>query len=249
MAFMASASAPALTADQKTALDLLVSDLRNVFGTRLLSLVAYGLGRMTIGDPGLHSMALVERVDVEDLAACVPLVDGWQRHGLAVPLVLTTHEFHRTLDVFPLEYGDIIAHHELIVGADPFQGAYVEDADRRRACEFHAKSHLIHLREGFLERGADDRSLAQLIARSAPAFATLLRNIAILDGKRQSIADSTDSVELAAEAQRLIGVPAGLVAEVLATATSTIVDPRALLARYISASKQIWAYVDEWRRK
>jgi hypothetical protein len=226
MAFMASASAPALTADQKTALDLLVSDLRNVFGTRLLSLVAYGLGRMTIGDPGLHSMALVERVDVEDL-----------------------HEFHRTLDVFPLEYGDIIAHHELIVGADPFQGAYVEDADRRRACEFHAKSHLIHLREGFLERGADDRSLAQLIARSAPAFATLLRNIAILDGKRQSIADSTDSVELAAEAQRLIGVPAGLVAEVLATATSTIVDPRALLARYISASKQIWAYVDEWRRK
>jgi hypothetical protein len=76
MAFMASASAPALTADQKTALDLLVADLRNVFGTRLLSLVAFGLGRLTLGHPGIPTIALVGRVDFVDLAACVPLVDG-----------------------------------------------------------------------------------------------------------------------------------------------------------------------------
>jgi hypothetical protein len=92
-------------------------------------------------------------------------------------LLLTPAEFRRTLDVFPLEYGEIIAKHVIIAGADPFAGADVADADRRRACEQQAKSHLIHLREGFLENGRDPRNVEWLIARSVPAFRRLLANI------------------------------------------------------------------------
>ena len=53
---------------------------------------------------------------------------------------------------------------------DPFAGIRVADADRRRGCELHAKSHLIHLREGFLETQGDARASSRLIAASAPAF-------------------------------------------------------------------------------
>ena len=53
---------------------------------------------------------------------------------------------------------------------------------------------------------------------------------------------------LASTIERMIGVPAPLVAEILAsTGMSTIADPTALLARYIDASERIWRYVDGWR--
>ena len=57
----------------------------------------------------------------------------------------------------------------------------VTPADVRRALEVQAKSHLIHLREGFLETGGHAREVARLIHGSIGSFATLLINLADLD--------------------------------------------------------------------
>ena len=105
---------------------------------------------------------------------------AWANRGLAVPLLLERDEFRRTLDVFPLEYGEIIASHVVVLGADPFDGLTVPDTDRRRACELQATSHLIHLREGFLETGGDPRRVGLLIGASAEGFRRLLGNIVAL---------------------------------------------------------------------
>jgi hypothetical protein len=240
---MAPTSAVALTQGERAALGSLLTELGDVFGTRLQSLVAYETSGTNL-DRALHTLALVERLTFEDLARCLPLVDGWNRRALHVPLLLTPAEFRRTLDVFPLEYGEIIAKHVIIAGADPFAGAHVADADRRRACEQQAKSHLIHLREGFLENGRNPRNVEWLIARSVPAFRRLLANITRLNG-----IDTSSDEDLAAAAERTIGIPGSLVSEVFAFPTAgTVADHTALLTRYISATERIWAYVDEWRQ-
>jgi hypothetical protein len=240
---MAPTSAVALTQGERAALGSLLTELGDVFGTRLQSLVAYETSGTNL-DRALHTLALVERLTFEDLARCLPLVDGWNRRALHVPLLLTPAEFRRTLDVFPLEYGEIIAKHVIIAGADPFAGAHVADADRRRACEQQAKSHLIHLREGFLENGRNPRNVEWLIARSVPAFRRLLANITRLNG-----IDTSSDEDLAAAAERTIGIPGSLVSEVFAVPTAgTVADHTALLTRYISATERIWAYVDEWRQ-
>jgi hypothetical protein len=251
MAFMASSPAPALSARQRTAVDALLADLRNVFGTRLLSVVAYGLQLMAANEE-LHTLTLVERLTFDDFTKLVPLASQWQVRGLAVPLVLTRDEFYRTLDVFPLEYGEIIAGHIVLDGQYPFAGAQVADADRRRACELQARSHLIHLREGFLESGGDPRKVVRLIASSAPAFKTLLAHIARLEAGIELTPGTPDygPEELGAEAQRIIGIPSQLVVDVLASPAtiSPIVEPTPLLSRYVDASERIWRYVDGWRR-
>lgn len=246
MAFMASASGRTLTNGQRAALDPLVRDLQSMFGPRLYSLVAYGLDGGETSETPLRTLGLVDKVTFDDLTRAVPLASAWQRHGLAVPLLLSRHEFARTLDVFPLEYGHIIASHIVVVGDTPFAETRVAEADQRRGCEQQAKSHLIHLREGFLETEGDSRHVATLIASSAPAFLALLRNLALLEGGGP--ADPAPDA-LAATVERTIGVPAGLVVEVLSTrgGMSTVADPRALLARYIDASERIWRYVDGWR--
>jgi hypothetical protein len=166
-----------------------------------------------------------------------------------VPLVLTRHEFIRTLDVFPLEYGDIIASHVRLFGDDPFAGIAVADADRRRGCELQAKSHLVHLREGFIETHGDARRIAQLIAASAAAFRTVLVNILRLERGGALDRDLLDHEALGHHAERIIGIPAAVVNDVLTsrrTATAAA-DPSALLARYLEASERVWRYVDGWK--
>jgi hypothetical protein len=247
MAFM-TASAQGLTDVRRAALEALVADLRAIFGSRFLSLVAYGRGAPGADDGPIRTLALTERLTFEDLSRLAPLTSAWHRNGLAVPLILSRHEFERTLDVFPLEYGSIIADHIVITGAPPFAGIKVDDADRRRGCEQQAKSHLIHLREAFLETQNDPRRIAELITSSAPAFHTLLVNLARLEGGDWHVAAS-DHAALASTVEERLGVPAPLVLEVLAAAggLGTVADPTGLLGRYIEASERVWRYVDGWR--
>ncbi len=138
MALMAAGSSTGLTDRQRAALDSLVADLRTIFGARLHALVAYGLHALTADGPDgyIRTLGLVERVTFDDLARLVPLVSRWQQSRLAVPLILSRHEFERTLDVFPLEYGSIIANHLVIFGDAPLAG--VQRRRRRSAPRLRA---------------------------------------------------------------------------------------------------------------
>lgn len=239
---MASAT---LSSAARTALERMAADLRRVFGNRLHAVCAYGA---FAPDAETRSIVLVDRLTFEDFGGCLPLATRWDADDLAVPLILDRDEFTRTLDVFPLEYGEIIASHVLIYGDnDPFEGVSVDAADRRRGCELQAKSHLIHLREGYLESGGDPRAISGLIGASADGFRRLLVNLTLLvtpDG-----APAADDLPDAAEHH--FGIPAELTREVLASAEtrpSTIADPTALLARYVESVERIWEFVDAWKR-
>jgi len=210
------------------ALRPLAADLQRIFGTRLLSLVAYG---PPDHPDGAHTLALVERLDFQDLTACAPRTSDWRRAGAAVPLLLSREEFLRTLDVFPVEYGSIIATHQLVAGEDVLGSMQVAEADRRRGCELQAKSHLIHLREGYVETGGDPGRVAGLVAASAPGLRALMENLQQLDS----------------EAATRAGLTPELVREVAAANSSSIADPSPLLARYLTAVERLWQEVDRWR--
>ena len=203
----------------------LADDLRRVFGDRLFSLVAYG----DPDDPnGVRTLALVESLAFTDLAACARLVGTWHKAGLEAPLLLTRDEFARTLDVFPLEYGSIIDRHVVVAGASPFAGMQVKEADLRRACEMQTKSHLIHLREGFIESGGAPATVAAMMTASSAALRALVGNLERLDTGITGRA----------------GVTPELVREVTAAGSSTIADPSALFSRYVAAIERLWEEVD-----
>ena len=237
-----------LSAPRRAALDSLTADLQAIFRNRLRAVCAYALDARDGQD--LHTIAFVDQLHFDDLAACAPRTRSWQNRGLAVPLILQPEEFVRSLDVFPLEYGDIVAHHVVLFGDDPFVGVTVSEPDRRRGCELQAKSHLIHLRESFLETQGDPRTVGRMIAASAEGFRRLLENLVAL--VRPASAHVPGHPDLAQDAERLIGTPAALTRDVLATAgsdgPSSIADPSALLSRYIDAVEDIWAFVDAWKR-
>src|SRR3954465_13472914 len=167
-------------------------DLRGIFGSRLQSLAIYGARAAAHGAHHPHehggaaptrTLAVVESMTRDDLRAAATRVDAWHDAGLATPLLLGAREFSQSLDAFPLEFGAILADHVVVAGENPFAALAVDPADVRRAAEVQARSHLLHLREGFLETRGRADALSVLILQSAPAFAALVTSIARLEGK------------------------------------------------------------------
>ena len=81
-----------------------------------------------------------------------------------------------------MEFGAILADHAVVSGRDPFDGLRVDAADLRRACEVQVRSHLLHLREGYIETRGRGDAIAELVADSAAPLAGLVKSVARLLG-------------------------------------------------------------------
>lgn len=214
-------------------------DLQRIFGDRLEAVVAFGPPTAAQAP----SVALVRTLTADDLIACAARASTWHRAGSATPLLLTKDEFAGSLDAFPVEYGEIIDSHRLIFGTDPFAGLSIHADDLRRACEVRVKSHLLHLRENFIECGGRPSAVAALVTESAPAFAQLLSRLARLDGRAAS-----SHAGLGAFAAQRAQLDPRVVGDLLAlTGESTSgVDPARLFTGYLAAVEQLARFIDSW---
>ena len=228
------------------AVNALVGDLQRIFDDRLQSVVVYGSqAEHDGGEDPIHCLALVQSLSAADLEACSGRASSWARHGLATPLLLPIDEFRRSLDAFPLEYGEIIRAHHLAFGDDPFAGAVIARDDLRRACETQVKSHLLHLREAFIEAGGKPHAIAEVVTASASAFAALLRHVARLND-----VSATDRTHATQEGARLAGLPDSVVTAILALERPRAVastDAARLFADYLAAVERLATIVDTWK--
>jgi hypothetical protein len=234
-----------MTGTWQAAAATLAADLQGVFGTRLLSVVAYGPRLDGNTAAPLTALALVSSLTVGDLEACGRLSVNWHRAGVATPLILPKDEFSSSLDVFPLEYGEIIRAHAHVFGPDPFVDIAISTADLRHACETQIKSHLLHLREGYIETGGRPGSIAALVKQAAPPFAALLRNVARLHG-----VETHDRMEATRQGARAAGLSEDVVSAVLAMevpSTPPSIDPARLFPEYLAAVEHLAHAVDAWR--
>lgn len=223
--------------DASPALQTLERDLREIFGGRLQSLVHYGAceheaashhkkGHHGHHEPVLaHALAVVDTLTAADLRACAARITAWHDSGLATPLVIPASELDRSLDVFPFEFSAIIGDHEVVAGRNPFEALHVEPNDLRWACEVQARGHLLHLREGYVEARGRDDALAVLIVRSAPAWKSLLDNMARLEN-RSAVSD---------DVTRLVGV------KEISNDEAARIFPA-----YLEAVEQLTTHVDTW---
>ena len=216
-------------------------ELTSMFGVRLKSLVAY---RADAGDDlAVSTLAVVDGLTTDDLRGCADRVGTWHEAGLATPLLLGAHEFGRSLDAFPFEFGAIMAHHALVSGVDPFAGLGVDPAHLRQACEVQARGHLLHLREGFIETRGRGDALAELTTRSAAPLRALVESVARLHG-------ATDRGNAtAAEVERRAGLTSGSLADVLTHTTGRPLsgeEARRIFPSYLAAVEQLASYIDRW---
>jgi hypothetical protein len=240
-------------ADIPDAVRALERDLRSVFGDRLKSMLAFGVSagartdaHAAHGDGAglVHTLVVVDAIGEEDLRACAARARAWHDHALATPLIVGAGELARSLDVFPLEFAAIQADHILVAGSNPFEGATIDPADVRRACEVQARSHLLHLREGYIETLGRGDALAVLIVQSAPAFAALLQSVARLQTGAQA-----DAAAAGRHVERLLGTPGGSITRVVKLAGVTEIsgaEAQQIFPAYLDVVQRLVTYVDGW---
>jgi hypothetical protein len=155
-------------------IDSLVTQLQEIFGERLKMVAAFADNSRTC--------AVVQTLTIDDLDRSARYTSRWTKGGFEAPLLIVEGDLHRTLDAFPLELNEIIATRRVVFGTDLFADIAVSKADLRRACEVQARSHVLHLREGYIEAAGDTRAIAKLVAAAGPPFRALVTNVARLDG-------------------------------------------------------------------
>jgi len=235
------------------AVSALERDLLGIFGERLHSIAVYGERLHSPQHPADHhgahellpirTLGVVDVLAERDLRACADRTAAWHDAGLATPLLLAAREFERSLDAFPLEFGAMISDHRVVFGRDPFDGLVVDSADIRRACEVQARSHLLHLREGYLETRGRADALSVLVVQSAAALAGLVTSVARLE------IHTDDPAAAARHAERTLNVPPGAIANVVAIANVPEIasqEAERLFPPYLDAIAKLVAYVDGW---
>ena len=171
------------------------------FGDRLRSVVAYGPHVEGDSAAPLTCLALVSQPDARRPRGVRRTRARWaaiaDRHA-ARP---SRDEFRRSLDAFPLEYGEIIRAHQRVFGDDPFTDVAIapgrsaprlRDAGQEPSGSPARRLHRVRRRPG---------AVAELVAASAPAFTALLRNVARLNGVLTS--DRAEPTRLGARRGRI----------------------------------------------
>jgi hypothetical protein len=227
-------------------LETFVADVRGIFGARLVAIVVYDAVAPTVLDKTNHhiqTLTLVDALKFEDIAACAARNAGWARMGLATPLVVGHDEFRRSLDAFALEYGNIITTHRVIAGSNPFKDLTVKPEDLRHASEVLAKSHLLHLREAYIEADGQPAVVARMMIASVAPFKALLMAMAQLRGRPTS-----DNTVLVREAAAM-GLDESTIQRILNlkdTSQIPATDSIRLYASYLDAVEQLTRQADRW---
>jgi predicted nucleotidyltransferase len=159
-------------------LGTLVESLVRALGGRLRSVVLYGSaarGEYHQGTSDLNLVVVSEGLDPRDLEMLSAPLAAWVKQGQPLPRLMTPEILADAVDVFPIEFLDIRAHHVVLHGADPFAAIRVGVEPLRLQCEREFREKLMRLREGYLAAHASRTELARLLTSSYTTFLALFR--------------------------------------------------------------------------
>lgn len=163
-----------------------VKEVKAAFGGQLEGLLLYGSavrGEFLQGRSNLNILLLVSSCDSAVLTQYSLLHRRWSKEQIVVPLFLTEEELRRSAAVFPLEFLEIQEQHRVLDGRDPFIGFHVKIDRLKEAVVQGLTSHIVRLRQRYVEGGGSDEATAILLPLSITSTIPLLRGVRRLLGR------------------------------------------------------------------
>lgn len=178
-------------------LEDLVRLLREAHGEGLYGVALYGSAARGnaehIPDKSDYNvLVLVQSLSMDRLAREAPIAREWGAGGNPPPLTLTLNEWKRCVDIYPMEYADILQHHRVLHGSLPLDGIRVDRQQLRLQLESEAMGKLLRLRHLILLAGDSRAEQLALLESSLSTMLTLFRAYTRLHGA----SPATDSEEL-----------------------------------------------------
>jgi predicted nucleotidyltransferase len=233
----------------KMTLEELVAQLDKAYGSDLRAVVLYGsaaAGEMIPKRSDYNVLVIVDRLGVAELRAAAAATRAWGDAGNPPPMTLTTDEWRRSADIFPMEYADILERHRVLKGEPPFAGIAVDPEHLRLELEQQAMGKLLQLRRGVLDAGNDGRRARELLEASLSTMMILFR--AVLRLHRET--PSTDYQALSQAVARHAGFDpepfARVVRHVRGEAKLGADEAGSVLAGYLAGVERLVAHLDRF---
>jgi hypothetical protein len=221
-----------------------IARLHEALGEALVAVVLYGPeahGDEYRAVADLHLLIVLGDLEPTTLARAAGPIRRWLDKGQPWPRLFTRELIRDSLDVFPIEFLDIVRHHRVLHGDDPLVGLEVDRENLRRQCERDLRERLMRLTEGYVERCGRPRAMRELLAASYASFAAVFRGCLHLAG---AAVPTRDAEVVAALCDRLDLDPGPLVRVGRAALGEPVDDAEALFASYYHALATIVTRVD-----
>ncbi|MEO8200518.1 MAG: hypothetical protein ABI679_08375 [Gemmatimonadota bacterium] len=128
----------------------------------------------------VNLMLILDRLDALVLDRLEPSFAEWVGHKLPPPLIMTSAEWDRASDVFPVEITDMKAAYRVLRGSDPLARHAVRRGDLRKALEREFRGKLTRLRQGYVPSKQRPGDLTILARHSIASVAALFRGLLVL---------------------------------------------------------------------
>lgn len=230
----------------KQLLEDMVARLRKELGEQLESVVLYGpgaRGQQAHGIGHLNLLIVATELNASTLKSLGGPIRWWLAKNQPWPRLFTQSLIFDALDVFPVEFLDILHSRNLLHGEDPLAGITLDTSHLRLQCERDLREKLMRLREGFVECGGGSRPLHELLAVSHTSLTPLWRACLYLLGE----GTRADADEVTSSLCARLGIASGALEEVgLIANGGRSKDPTALFTRYLDQLSEIVARVDQF---
>jgi predicted nucleotidyltransferase len=218
--------------------------LKETFGEQLDAVVLYGSyvqGSFEAGVSDVNVLVLLAEPQPAALARLSKTAGKLMRRHRITPLLMSSGEFARSSDVFPMEYLDIADRHRTIHGEDPTATLSIDRRNLRHQLEHQMRGNLIALRQLVLAARGRRRLLGRELKRWYGPLAAVFRGLLRLRGAETV---PTDPAELIAGVNEALGLEPGPFSRLVAYRNGAAEDPEELAAELLGRLAELVRLVD-----
>lgn len=158
----------------------LITNLKEVFGERLVSVILYG---SCAGDEcenkfsDINLIVVIDNLLAVDLKNANSALKDFLKTKNPLPLFMDKEEWFNSCDVYPIEYSDIKDRYRILEGEDIVKPLVLEKKNLRLQSEHETKNLLIKLRQNYLVKNTDLKAIETLLKTCSKSFFALFRAV------------------------------------------------------------------------
>lgn len=171
-------------------INILVEDLKNIYGENLVSIVLYGEQQNII--------VIFNKLEASDLKKALPAINKWKKTKKPLPVVMSEEEWLCSADIYPIEYTEIKNNYKILYGKDIVVPIEVSKQDLRLQCEYEIKNILVRIRQIYLGNSDNTKFIKELLEENVIKLVRIMNSaLSLLD--IQAEADYTQTIQKISE--------------------------------------------------
>jgi hypothetical protein len=162
-----------------------VDELKTILGEGLVSVVLYGshaAGDHAGKNSDVNLLIITKGLMTEELQTLSKVIVPWVKDGNHPPLFLRRNHIEEFASVFPIEILDIQHSHQILYGADCFEGVSVSNDHLRIQLQHELQGKLLRLKTQFIMTESKPQAVQLLMTNSLSSFLVLFKNTLWLYG-------------------------------------------------------------------